>query len=471
MVELHKKKLGELMASIKINNLSGTLAIPDYQRIYCWPEKNVRLLLDDLLLLDHSNHPYHLGTIIVQYGKIDGVGKWNLIDGQQRMVTLSLLLLELGDRSSPLLNERFKSKEANDFIAYNRYLIRSFIQQRGWEDKKEDKGRHANRLQIVKKLKEETTFDTLFLTDESLDLAYTFFSAQNDRGKPLTDYELLKSHHLRFIPWEEQQMHLAKKWDSLLLRHESELGDKSVSIVVGHYLYCLRKWTMMDECDPDANKAIKTEFESAAVIDAVPPFGEKFNYNEAIQGGSHFFAFVEHFVRKYQLFTHTKAYQALWYTISCSGQIVKPTFENKVLCEDELRPVENKKRTHWWYGDVIAAFLFAYYLKFGEEYIAEALTCITRMISKIRYDKSKANLSTLYQYAGDSRIVLLLNRATSPTFFLAEMKSRISYLPVVNDFNNNGNRTIRDDYMSLEKKLYKIIEEDYLLSFQSLHIK
>jgi uncharacterized protein with ParB-like and HNH nuclease domain len=142
MVELHKKKLGELMASIKINNLSGTLAIPDYQRIYCWPEKNVRLLLDDLLLLDHSNHPYHLGTIIVQYGKIDGVGKWNLIDGQQRMVTLSLLLLELGDRSSPLLNERFKSKEANDFIAYNRYLIRSFIQQRGWEDKKEDKGRH-----------------------------------------------------------------------------------------------------------------------------------------------------------------------------------------------------------------------------------------------------------------------------------------------------------------------------------------
>ena len=470
MVELQKKQLGELLNPIKLHKFTGTLAIPEYQRIYCWPEKNVRLLLDDLLMIDHTNHPYHLGTIIVQFGKRGEDGKWNIIDGQQRMVTLSLLLLELGDKTSPLLYERFLSKEANDFIAYNRYLIRSFIQQRGWSYNKGDKEQTAKRTQIAKKLKNNTTFDVLFLTSESIDLAYTFFSAQNDRGKPLTDYELLKSHHLRFIPWEEQQMHLAKKWDSLLLRHESEQGDRSVSIVVGNYLYCLRKWTMMEECNPHANKAIKTEFESAAVIDAVPPFGEAFEYNEAIQGGSHFFAFVEHFVRRFHLFVQTKAYQALWDTISCSGQIVKPSFSNQELQEEERRPVENKKRTHWWYGDVIAAFLFAYYLKFGEEYIAEALTSITRMISKIRYDKSKANLSTLYQKAGESRIILLLNRATSPTFFLAEMKGRISYLPVVYDFRKNGNRTIRDDYMSLEKRLYTIIEDDYLLPFQSLQI-
>lgn len=470
MVELQKKQLGELLNPIKLHKFTGTLAIPEYQRIYCWPEKNVRLLLDDLLMQDHTNHPYHLGTIIVQFGMKQEDGKWNIIDGQQRMVTLSLLLLELGDESSPLLHERFLSKEANDFIAYNRYLIRSFIQQRGWDDIKGDKERTAKRAQIVEQLKNHTTFDTLFLTSESLDLAYTFFSAQNDRGKPLTDYELLKSHHLRFIPWEEQQMHLAKKWDSLLLLHESELGDRSVSIVVGQYLYCLRKWTMMEECDPHANKAIKTEFESAAMIDAVPPFGEAFEYNEAIQGGSHFFAFVEHFVRRYQLFTQTKAYQALWDTISCSGQIVKPIFDDKELFQEERRPIENKKRTHWWYGNVIAAFLFAYYLKFGEEYIAEAQTCITRMISKIRYDTSKANLSTLYQKAGESRIILLINRATSPTFFLAEMKSRIAYLPMVHEFRKNGNRTIRDDYMAQEKRLYKIIENDYLLPFKSLHI-
>lgn len=50
MVELERKKLGELLGEININGLKGSIKIPDYQRTYCWPEKNVILLMEDLLI-------------------------------------------------------------------------------------------------------------------------------------------------------------------------------------------------------------------------------------------------------------------------------------------------------------------------------------------------------------------------------------------------------------------------------------
>ena len=65
------------------------LKIPQYQRIYCWGEKNVIRLLDDLFNIDK---PYCIGSIILQ---LKGSNVYDIIDGQQRLVTLSLLLLQL----------------------------------------------------------------------------------------------------------------------------------------------------------------------------------------------------------------------------------------------------------------------------------------------------------------------------------------------------------------------------------------
>lgn len=446
MVVLQTRTLSTLLSELEVSECRGKISIPDYQRVYCWPEKQVLLLLEDLLLRSVWASKYHLGTVILQYKS----GKWNIIDGQQRLVTLSILLLELGDATSPLLYEQIKSKEANEYVAYNRYLIRNFLSKMGWND--------VQKVDIAGRIKENVSLDTLFLTDESYDLAYTFFSAQNDRGKPLTDYELLKSHHLRYIPWESQQKFLAQKWDQLLLNYEREEGDKRVSIVMKNYLYCLRKWSMMEECDPHAKRAVKNEFEAAEILPEVPPFGEAFFYNESIQGGSHFFAYVDHFVARYPKFQQTNAYQNLWNTISCSGAWNG--------CAD------GKKATHWWYGDVIAAFLFAYYLKFGEEYLLEAATGIARIVSESRYSKGKANFDRLMKNAGTDSIILLMNRATSPTFFLAEIKRKIMQLPVYDSFKlANGHETIRDRYLKLEKAFEARNAKDYVLDFKSIHLK
>ena len=103
------------------------LHIPDYQRIYCWDEKNVRCLLNDLSnhsSQDHEDIRYRLGTIILHYHD----QKYDIIDGQQRLVTLALLLETLGV-STCLLNERFESSEAKEYIRYNKYLVDDYVRK------------------------------------------------------------------------------------------------------------------------------------------------------------------------------------------------------------------------------------------------------------------------------------------------------------------------------------------------------
>lgn len=441
-VVLHTMSLQEVF--------SINLKIPDYQRIYCWPQKNVELLLEDIFI--PRNHKYHLGTLILQK-KGDN---YDIIDGQQRTVTLALILRAMNIDNIGLLKERFDSVEAQKYVGYNRYIIEMYLDR--YYPKKEERSKKA------KEILELISFDVLVLNDSSLELAYTFFSTQNSRGKALTDYELLKSHHLRFIPesYEAQQRHLAKMWDKLLVKSERDNGDRSVSIILGIYLYCLRKWTRKRHWYIKEPNRVKNEFEAAPTIPEIPPFGERFEFMDPIQGGTHFFAFVNAFIQHYKHFIETKQFHILWETISCSGLL------DMEIDESNKKLTEGKLRTHWWYGDVIAAFLFAYYMKFGNQYLSEALTCITRLVSQLRYEKSKANKQSIMDKAGEMDIIGMINQATSPTFFLASARDRIKHLP----YFNKDLEGIRVDYFNKEMSLYEQNEKLYLIdSFKTLHNK
>ena len=430
--------------------LSLKLKIPDYQRIYCWPQKNVEQLLDDIFI--QRGHKYHLGTLILQK-KGD---EYDIIDGQQRTVTLALILRAMDFDNIQLLKESFDSVEAQRFVGYNRYIIETYLNRR-YPDSDERRNKVGNILDTI-------SFDVLVLNDSSLELAYTFFSTQNARGKALTDYELLKSHHLRFIPesHEAQQRHLAKMWDKLLVKSERDNGDRSVSIILGIYLYCLRKWTRKQYWYINEPNRVKNEFEAAPTIPEIPPFGERFDFMDPIQGGAHFFSFVDTFIQHYNHFIETKQYQILWKTISCSGLLeMEIDSNNKEFSE-------GKRGTHWWYGDVIAAFLFAYYMKFGNQYLSEAMTCITRIVSQLRYEKSKANKQSIMDKAGEMEIIVMINQATSPTFFLANAWDIINRLP----YFDKTLKGIRADYFSREMSLYEKNEKNYLIDrFKELHNK
>lgn len=177
------------------------LVIPDYQRIYCWEEKNITALWNNLKKMP-EDQDYHLGSIILQNME----NGYHIIDGQQRLVTLTLCLRALGyEGNMPLLAQRFESKEACENIANAKYVISHRVKY----------DLTANSL-LLKKILSHLSFSVLILNSQNLDLAYTFFSNQNSRGVRLSDYDILKAHHLRFLISNDQQAeHLARRWNAV----------------------------------------------------------------------------------------------------------------------------------------------------------------------------------------------------------------------------------------------------------------
>lgn len=336
--------------------------------------------------MDAGEH-YRLGTIILQ--KVND--HYDIIDGQQRLVTLSLILLELHISDIPLLQQKYDSATAEDFISYNKYIIENILKS----------VKRSSRRGFAKLLWSNIDFNVLVLNDSSIDLAYTFFSNENSRGKALSDFDLLKAHHLRFISDNEKQsMHLAQKWDKMILHgmEASAESEKDYVRTLGLYIYRLRHWIRNSGFDDDSRHKIKQEYEAALQIPEIPPFGEHFFWNESIQGGSHFFGYVDEMLAKFKSFSGTPAFCAIH------------------MLDSE---------THWWYRDVIESLLFDYYLKFGESYLSEALFLITGMISVHRLNSGRTNLRSILQFASDTNIVKMVDRASSPTFFLAELLSAV----------------------------------------------
>lgn len=379
-VDICEKSLGDI--------LRLPLSIPNYQRIYCWEESNVKCLLNDVYehICNNTTTPYRLGTIILHFHD----GKYDIIDGQQRLVTLTLLLSEFGVKSH-LLNEEFTSQRSIEYVAYNKYLMHKFVQ------------RHLSISEKTEKLKNLIEFSVLVLQNTSIDLAYTFFSNQNSRGVALTDYDLLKAHHLRYIPvtCEQQSKHAAEKWNKMIEDGRSDNDDTSQPDYVrtlDTYIYRLRKWMRKKECDDSIdNYRVKREYEAAPIVEEIPPFGEKFYFNEPIQGGSHFFAYVEQHVQKYHEFINTEEFKSIHNTIVGGS--------------------------NQWYRDIIESMLFCYFLKFGYYYLSDALVVIMRILLQHRYISTRALKASIVKYAGDSDLVLIIDQATSPTFFLAEARN------------------------------------------------
>ena len=65
----------------------------------------------------------------------------------------------------------------------------------------------------------------------------------------------------------------------------------------------------MRKRDYDSSQKLRTkeEFSAALIIPEIPPFGEQFEYYEKIQGGTHFFAYAEHFVELFDRFEHANS--------------------------------------------------------------------------------------------------------------------------------------------------------------------
>lgn len=234
--------------------------IPEYQRPYAWGVEETLQLLSDLTgALDRdTNEPYFLGSIVLV--KSPNSPRAEVIDGQQRTTTLTLLLAILRDltdnedlrRSIHGLIEK-PAIEWDNQPASPRLQLRPRDNQFFYEHvqtvgstsglvKMSDNapetdaqlGLRNNAQAIHGELKswDQERIKELFrliagraflvtVSTPDLNSAYRIFSVMNARGLPLSPQDIFKSQVIGAIP-EHQKQASAERWE----RFEEDLGRK-----------------------------------------------------------------------------------------------------------------------------------------------------------------------------------------------------------------------------------------------------
>lgn len=191
--DLKEDSAGQLEA-VEICNINALpfdkFIIPPYQRPYKWTTKHVNQLISDLLTFSTQRH-YRLGTLVLHNNEI--------VDGQQRIITLALLIRVMCD---VLKGEKIK--------AYAKIIekISTFSKQVSFSNRHTLHNVVENVHTIERRMGsfDLPLFDFLLTRCEfvvvrlgSISEAFQFFDSQNARGKDLAPHDLLKAYHLREI--------------------------------------------------------------------------------------------------------------------------------------------------------------------------------------------------------------------------------------------------------------------------------
>lgn len=229
--------------------MTGTkFSIDYYQREYRWEAKQVSELIEDLasrFLEDYDeNHEraavqdyghYFLGSIILS--RKDGHDF--IIDGQQRLTTLTLLLIHLNHLqarrddqvsiSELIYSEKFGKKSFNIDVAERAQCMNALFEDEPFDPDGESEsvhnlmGRYAT---IIDRFPEELSGDALpyfidwliesvhlvEITAYSDDDAYAIFETMNDRGLSLTSSEMLKGYLLANIAGDDAKARVNEAW-------------------------------------------------------------------------------------------------------------------------------------------------------------------------------------------------------------------------------------------------------------------
>jgi len=144
-----------------LEGVDKTFIIPVYQRNYDWKREQCKQLFDDIILISKEEYRSHFIWTIVAYNEW-GWYEFLIIDWQQRLTTISILLLAIYN----ILNESWEESILKDKI-YQQYLINPYSED---EEKK-------IRLKPVKddKLAFDSIFDWEKIDDSNITINYDYF--------------------------------------------------------------------------------------------------------------------------------------------------------------------------------------------------------------------------------------------------------------------------------------------------------
>ena len=365
------------------------LSIPDYQRPYKWTVKNVQQLIDDLLTHFRDSKVYRIGTIVLY--KNDG--KSEIVDGQQRLTTLSLLLHKLGRNDILFLQEKLSHSISKFNILENYKFINSYNFPSGFEE------------YILK------TCEMVRIELDDLDEAFQFFDSQNSKGKPLESYDLLKAYHLREMKDKSKEIihHCVERWEKSALSQEINNLDK----IINYILFRLRRWHYQESGEvftSDELETFKGVSESATYPYLSPLFATKvveklaqqnpmfyhprfvktnFQTIQTLINGEQFFDYVQYYAESYEkLFKEG------------IGLVDKVTKINGKDLGKGVNTFLNNQDYCYRVGDKYLKNLFEcivlfYFDKFGEIYLDEFINKAFLWVYRIRFEYQRITFKTI----------------------------------------------------------------------------
>lgn len=288
--------------------------IPGYQRPYAWTREKAGELLDDLR--DAMNGtgdvsqlpPYFLGSIVLV--KDEGSPDAEVVDGQQRLTTLTLLLAALrtaleGDRARKGLSKLIL--EEGDVISGTQNRYRLALRERDnafFREYVQDEGGIARLVELDGKLPDSqgnlrenakllldgtkalpdverlrlaqfiaTRCYLVMVCTPDLDSAYRIFDVLNSRGLNLAATDILKAKIIGQIT-EDRRDAYTRKWEDV----ESELGREEFGNLFSHIRMIYRKakpkGTLLKEFEEHVHYATPAVFIDGTLLPLATAYGE-----------------------------------------------------------------------------------------------------------------------------------------------------------------------------------------------------
>ncbi len=266
-------------------------------------------------------------------------------------------------------------------------------------------------------------FYVLTLSDaNALDRAYTFFDSVNSKGKPLSDFDLLKAHHLMFIP--SQQESVASVHNTTW----SNRGDDNREELFSLMLRRIRMWSRGKERDRRSERPDYDEFSSVVEpaheeetehlfnrymqpaafrswrreggkiilsMDYPTPDGEKLlpmEITQTLEGGDSFFLYAQRYHELYDTL----------YRAGCQSTRI-----------EFLRGLAGAMNNDYL-SNAFKAVMLLYADKFGEDRLMEVSICVERIVSARRWKAKRVFIEGTLTHVKEQNLVpILLESANS----------------------------------------------------------
>jgi len=210
---------------------NSSLKIPEYQRPYKWERRHIRNLFYDIReAIDNKKSEYRIGSIILHNKNAANI---DIVDGQQRLISISLLLYcidkdDLPEGAKNLLKGSYigiSQIHAKENFEEWRYLC-SLVSKKDIDV-------------IINFIKNRCKVSVIEMPSECLAEAFQLFDSQNNRGKALEPHDLLKAYHLRAI--ENPSERTVENWERFVDDKELSLRD-----LFDKHLFRIRRWVNGD---------------------------------------------------------------------------------------------------------------------------------------------------------------------------------------------------------------------------------